>query len=125
MCIYVKKEAVLKKAEEDIVCYKQLDLSPYKFFGPIYTTPFTNTLIYFMRKGKVFRAKGKINRYSSKFKNEDCIDKGLIHCYIYKGKHYTGIPLFKCIIPKGTKYIKDCNGREIAAKKIKFIERIY
>lgn len=124
MCIYVKKFEKLSIADKDIVCYKELDLTSYKLFGPVYLTPFTLTPIYFMRKNKILRAKGKVLVTPTKHNNIVGVDKGLIHCYTTSNYYGFGRFQFKCIIPKGTEYIVSVNGGEIAAKKIKFIEKI-
>lgn len=137
MCLTTVQTRWLR-AKEDIVCYKLLDRD--KFYNPIYAlyvkgiteyqTPFRGTPINneVLEGKKYFRAKGwstfepGLGGYH--------ITEGAIHACATEEKAWDyykygsmGNSIFKCIIPKGTRYAVGIDD-DICAKKIKFIKRI-
>ena len=99
-------------AEEDIVCYKQLYVN---YMGEI-TTPYTNTPIPIkciqknQRKRVPFKAE-ILNKFGFVWNHvlgfSNIVEDGFIHtfsfapCYLDLSRNER---IFKCIIPKGTKY---------------------
>ena len=119
MCL-TSKWRFAKKASHDIVCYKVLDK-----MGDEYYTPYMETIVDINR---IFKAKG----FSFSFLDPKEKGKGYIHTYVtlHYAKEYVfemaceKPVIFKCIIPKGTKYhiSKDCI--EFCSKKIDFKSQV-
>ena len=119
MCL-ISKWRFAKKASHDIVCYKVLDK-----MGGEYYTPYMGTIVDINR---VLKAKG----FSFSFFEPKEKGTGYIHTYVtlqYTKNclfeiGYNPPIVFKCIIPKGTKYhiSKDCI--EFCSKKIDFESQI-
>ena len=118
MCL-ISKWRFAKKASYDIVCYKVLDK-----MGDEYYTPYRDTIVDINR---IFKAKG----FSFSFFDPKEKGKGYIHTYAtlhYAKEHVFEMAcrnpvIFKCIIPKGTKYHISCNDSSFCSKQINF-ERI-
>lgn len=111
-------------AKEDIVCYKQLQITS---FGE-YVTPYTYVKVPIeCLKNKVpFKAiilnKSKfIWKHILGFSN--VADNGFIHSYLYIPWHHWLYTNFKCIIPKGTKYFIGQDG-DYASEQIIFVEQL-
>lgn len=125
MCLY-STERRLKRAKEDITCYKYLS---WDYFNRCLVTPVMAMKIKdedIINGLKPLRAKGLVQR-----EKNSCggyyFEGGLIHAYINQVNTYGDSSvniIFKCHIPKGTRYIQSkCDG-SIAAKKIVFDELI-
>ena len=117
MCL-ISKWRFAEKASHDIVCYKVL----YKR-GNNYYTPFMDTIADINR---ILKAKGSSFSFNSKEKG-----KGYIHTYasLHDAKRYIGIDckspiIFKCIIPKGTKYHISRDSTQFCSKKIDFESQV-
>jgi hypothetical protein len=119
MCL-ISKWKFPKKAKEDIICYKILTRS-----NGIYKTPITYTSVDINRP---LIAKGN----SFRIVNPDIKDIGYIHTlmFVNDGKEImkrdgytkaTKASLWKCIIPKGTKYHISKIRYEYCSKQIIFI----
>jgi hypothetical protein len=110
-------------AEEDIVCYKQVD----RCSCGLYETPYTYTIIPTECIENKVPFKAKIDDKFEFFCNHILgtsliVNDGFIH--VYKCPRYQfGQITFKCIIPKGTKYFIGLHG-DLAGKKIIFLERV-
>lgn len=112
-------------AEEDIVCYKFVELIGFKDGIAQFATPFCK---YPVRVNKMLIAEGKISEPRNYIGGDLVIEQGIIHCYqsIYFAETwntYEGCILLKCIIPAGEVFYinKDGGGQlehEIGAKKI-------
>lgn len=116
-------------AEEDIVCYKFVELIGFKDGIAQFATPFRE---YPVRVNDMLIAKGEIKDYQIGI-GDLVIEQGIIHCYqsiYYTGtwNAYEGCILLKCIIPAGEVfYINNDGGgieREIGAKKIYVTDEI-
>ena len=141
MCLIVEKNIKEKIAEEDIICYKRLDVYPrpdgtyrlvslYQFFeyklNVLYKTTFepkelTSKVGY---ESGVFYANCDATDYYSTFPYLllKVYQKGF-HSYKKLDKinrHEEGSTV-KCVIPAGTKYIEDKTGL-ICSEAIKIIE---
>ena len=117
-------------AEEDIVCYKFVELIGFKDGIAQFETPFYQ---YPVRVNDMLIAKGEIKEHKSPI-GDLVIEQGIIHCYQsikFDGiwNTYEGCILLKCIIPAGEVFYinKDGGGqleREIGAKKIYVTDEI-
>jgi hypothetical protein len=133
MCLTTVQTRWLR-AKEDIVCYKLLDRD--RFYNPIYAayvkgiteyrTPFRGIPI----KDKVIEGKKCFRAKGCAAFGSGVITEGAIHACATEEKAWDyykygsmGNSIFKCIIPKGTRYAVGIDG-DICAKKIKFIEKI-
>jgi len=128
MCLYSSKENA-NIAEEDIVCYKVL-YQPY-IFVKHYLTPYqyieiSNDII----DGKsYFIAKGEGNVIYDDKSRKYLVTDGYIHTYANLNMAEESLYLtanmviFKCIIPKGTKFYVGWR-EDYASEKIKFIKKI-
>lgn len=119
MCL-VSEQRKLKRATEDIVCYKHL---VWSYVYGCFKTPLQDARVSkrVINGLKPFRARG----FVQKRKGLNCYfyEGGLIHAFAnepvgYKGPHI----VFKCHIPKGTRYVDSNCDKTIAAKKIVFDE---
>ena len=119
MCL-VSKWKFPRKAKEDIICYKILTRR-----NGIYETPIMCTSVDINRP---LIAKGN----SFRIINPDIKDTGYIHSlmFVADGKEiikrdgYIKASLWKCIIPKGTKYHISKIRYEYCSKQIIFIEKV-
>ena len=127
MCL-ITKQRWRCWAIKDIVCYKVLSRG-FDFSGcPIEVTPYTGTPVsediltgkdYFRAAGDFRIDDGGPERY---------VFGGMIHAYLSEKTASCALmtldyrDIYKCIIPRGTRYMK--NDKEICAKKIKFVEKI-
>lgn len=119
MCL-VSEQGKLKRAKEDIVCYKYLD---WTYVHNCLETPFQGVKISkrVAHGLKPFRAKGFVKK--KKCVNCYFYEGGLIHAVANEPIGYKGdYVVFKCHIPKGTRYIDSNCDTTIAAKKIVFDE---
>ena len=141
MCLIVEKNTEEKIAEEDIICYKKLNVCPrtdgtyrlislYQLFeyklNVLYKTTFepkelTSDVGY---ESGVFYANRDVSNYYSTFPYFllKTYQKGF-HSYKEldeKKRYETGFTV-KCVIPAGTKYIEDKTGL-ICSEAIKIIE---
>jgi len=119
MCL-ISKWRFAKKTSHDIVCYKVLDK-----WEDVYYTPYMGTIVDINRILKAqgssfsfFEPKEKGAGYIHTFVTLDCAKK-----YIFEMGCKNPV-IFKCIIPKGTKYhiSKDCI--EFCSKKIDFKSQV-
>ena len=129
MCLRVQKNQRFKYATKDIVCYKALLSCRESIITPYVGIKINEDTL----KGKVpFCAIGKgetRNRYLYK-----SVKSGYIHTFSENiGDDFLkfGNKAFKCIIPKGTRYIQgkflgqdDKYYEGYASKKIVFVEKI-
>lgn len=127
MCLVTKQSNWLI-AEKDIKCYKMLDTN----IGGDFVTPYERTWVddSIIRGERLFTAE-KTSHYETFFPSYDgtcVIDDGAIHCYRNWLHGFTNafgsFHLFKCIIPKGTRYAIG-EGGDICAQAIKFVKQIY
>ena len=129
MCL-TTKQTRWRIAKEDIICYKLLNGERVSLSEIEYTTPFTFTPVpkNVIEGKKCLRAKG----WSQWEEVYDCfqITNGAIHACASEHEAWNyykygtmGTHIFKCIIPKGTRYAVGLFD-DICAKKIKFIKRI-
>ena len=110
-------------AETDIVCYKVLRmLDDGRFVTPFIRKKVSSKVLCGKRLFKPSFFSIKDIRNVGYFKE---IRRGYIHVY---GSPYQALfsneKLFKCIIPKGTRYWRDIYGYEYAARKIRFVEEM-
>ena len=127
MCLVTKQSDWLI-AEKDIKCYKMLDTN----MGGDFVTPYERTLVddSIIRGERLFTAR-KASLYETFFPRYNGtydIDEGAIHCYRNWLRGFINAlgsyHLFKCVIPKGTRYAIGEDG-EICAQAIKFVKQIY
>lgn len=124
MCLqtFETKERI---AESDIVCYKILRmLDNGRFATPYVGKKVSNKVLCGKRLFKPSFFSIKDIRNVSNFKE---IRRGYIHCYASKpNPHYVMSReiVFKCVIPKGTRYWYDEIYGEYAARKIRFVEEM-
>ena len=128
MCLYIEKNSS-KIAKKDIICYKKC----IQFEGNLRTlymlVPLPNNIIGYTQK-----AEGHIIIHEKLFSPYCIINRGAIHTYKNKPKinNYGNfinnpIKIYKCVIPKGTKYYKGTvysNTIGYASKKIKYIKDV-
>lgn len=133
MCLYTtNKEPFI--AKEDIICYKILVKTKIPF---MYKTPIVRTkLIKIPLFQKTFKAKGSSKVYGIKIHWSGVweVAEGYIHTYltaeaaISNVSHVIdegeGCRIFKCIIPKGTKYFKSTESDTLASEKIVICNKI-
>ena len=113
MCL-ISKWRFPKKAKKDIVCYKVLRSSSD---GKLYT-PFIGE--------KVDTSKPLIAKGSS-FSILNPLEKKGGYIHTYKDRHYeytVQIQIWKCIIPKGTRYHEAFDGCEYCSRKLIFLEKL-
>lgn len=118
-------------AEEDIVCYKQLYINcQNKLVTPCIHIPIPTKCIQKNRKKRIpFKAEilnvfEFIWRHVLGFSNT--VEDGFIHTFSSAPEYklFCNDRVFKCIIPKGTKYFIGEDESEYASKQIIFIERL-
>lgn len=113
MCL-ISRWRFPKKAKIDIVCFKVLLDSYYKYVT-IFTGDFVDTRDPLEAKGESFKI---LYPYTKEI--------GYIHTYsnIEEAKKLKdsrrNFVIFRCIIPKGTKYHISRDGKEMCSKKIIF-----
>ena len=122
MCLY--STTGKKIAEHDIVCYKVLYYWNDKYYTPIMHKKVKDAVLTGRR---LFR--GGLFRQKNKYTNSISIEGGYVHVYSTRmncncdwfcGKYR----YYKCIIPKGTEYWISHDGKEFAARKIRFVEQV-
>lgn len=130
MCLFIEKNSS-KIAKKDIICYKKCIQFEGNLRTPYTRVPLPNNIIGYTQK-----AEGHIIIHGKKnyFPPYYIINRGAIHTYKNKPKinNYDNfinnhIKIYKCIIPKGTKYYKGTdwfNTIEYASKKIKYIKDV-
>lgn len=123
MCLLSKTDIPLI-AKKDIICYKVLTEDNY---SPYYYRNYTAAI----KNSDVIQDKTPecIKNFSNLFK----ISRGFIHTYselanlkyeLYSTQSALLLlcKVYKCIIPKGSKYFVNTTGREYCSKQLKFIE---
>ena len=124
MCLIVKKGTPIKIAEEDIVCYKKLDIykvkdgmelkSPYQYFvyklGEEYRTSFgieENIEI----GENAWWADNEVQEFYENFPEGELMsyNKGF-HSYKENKPRHWDRPNVECIIPKDSQYVEDETG---------------
>lgn len=118
MCL-ISKWRFSKRAKKDIVCYKILE----KMGG--YYTPYQNVKV---DVTKPLKAVGDSITFFNPFSKgsgyiHTISNLGLVKCYI-NGMGFSHPVIFKCIIPKGTKYHESQNDGEYCSRKIIFDRQI-
>lgn len=131
MCLTVGRSAEMLTAEEDIVCYKILKKDSEGYF-----TPYRDFAV--DMDSKILKAEGEIkvlHFLSAVPEKGKMIEGGVIHTFelfedadeeIFRSGATPGIyEIFKCIIPKGTKYYKGRFGTlsSYGSLCIKFVEK--
>lgn len=111
-----------KIAEHDIVCYKSLGYMKGVYYTPCWYKIVKDAVLSGRRlfRGGLFRKKETCDEVT-------LISGGYIHIATkleWLRSNFNGCRHFKCIIPKGTEYWVDDNGSEMAARKIRFVERV-
>lgn len=110
MCFYVPNYATRPAAliaEEDIVCYKQLDVSHFGLVSAV--KGFSYEI------GKTYTK----TRFPSRTRKEDLTHEGF-HSFIAERKYNSVACSVECIIPKGAKYYK--NSTEYCSSAIKIVK---
>lgn len=137
MCLVVQRNEKFQKAEQDIIVYKVLRRGK-RFFGLFncWRTPFQGTVVdCHLGKPTELNARGQIDNKILEGSGFEffTVESGVIHTFLHKEDCRWAINddkkdiMFKCIVPKGTEYIKGrSNGvyASIGAKKIVFVEEI-
>lgn len=129
MCLFKdKKHHPFNKpliAKEDIVCYKQLETSR---FTDGYITPCTYAEVpaECLKKKVPFKAE-IINKFMFIWRHvlgfSNIVTDGFIHSYVHIPSPSFFYYIFKCIIPKGTKYFIG-NNHDYAYEQIIFLKRV-
>lgn len=118
-------------AEEDIVCYKQLYINCFNEIITPYTEIPVPTKCIQKDKRKRIPFKAEIlNKFMFIWRHvlgfSNIVTDGFIHTF--SSQHYCncgwGNCIFKCIIPKGTKYFISKDEGEYASEQIIFGERL-
>lgn len=119
-------------AEEDIVCYKHLYIiDKNEFVTPHTWVPIPIKCIQKNTKKRIpFKAE-ILNKFEFIWKHKlgfsNVVTDGFIHTYSSAPPYdnlFRGDRVFKCIIPKGTKYFIGENESEYASEQIIFGERL-
>lgn len=120
MCLY--STTGKKIAERDIVCYKALS-----YMNGVHYTPCRFKIV----KDAVLSGRrllrGGLFRKKEIHGDNTVISGGYIHVATnvkWLRIWYNASRHFKCIIPKGTEYWVSKDGNEMAARKIRFVERV-
>lgn len=111
-------------AEEDIVCYKQLDT---KRFTNRYITPCTCSVVPAECVEKKIPFKAEIlNKFEFIWRHvlgfSDIVTDGFIHSHAHLPGNSFLYSTFQCMIPKGTKYFIGIND-DYASEQIIFLRR--
>ena len=115
-----------KVADKDIVCYKFLDrLGPFRYMTPIREVK----LWKFPYLKKIFVAKGTEEAERDPLQRRYVVGEGFIHTFAKMSDEYSrrglhDVVLFRCIIPKGTKYFKSMDGSEYASREIVILNKV-
>lgn len=144
MCLYITKDAKLKHAVKDIVCYKVVKryttfLGKQILFTPYTQSPLTDAQL----SGKEdFCSFDKDEIEESKIGPGYEVSKGFIHtCINLESARWLSrllslgliygedIVVYKCIIPKGTRYYEgkwalSPQRESYASKRIRFVEEL-
>lgn len=131
MCLTTKQSNWLI-AEQDIECYKMLEKWYDTWGNPYYRTPYREWLV----RGDIINGKedfvaNGVPHFSPMYIGSGHyyyqIEEGAIHAYqeLSKARSEAGLwcMVFKCVIPKGTKYAVGLYG-DICAEKMKFVQKI-
>lgn len=133
MCL-TSKTNIAKIANKDIVCYK---LIWRRFASLDYITAYRDTPISYdiLRGRKNFVAEGPECIEPSFLDDGYSISSGFIHTFTKKedaikmAKMYGCLEhiwvVYKCVIPKGTKYFVSVDYDERCSTEIKFVEEIF
>lgn len=121
-------------AKEDIVCYKILHLN---YITKMFVTPYTRIPIPIecIQKNKIKRIPFKaeiLNKFRFICRHvlglSNIVTDGFIHTYSSEISYYRlefRDCVFKCIIPKGTKYFIGEHENVYASEQIIFVEQLY
>lgn len=130
MCLYKnKKHHPFNRpliAEEDIVCYKQLEISR---FTNGYTTPCTYSVVpaECLKKKVPFKAE-ILNKFIFIWRHvlgfSNVVTDGFIHSHVHSPLNSFLFCTFQCIIPKGTKYFIGIHD-DYASEQVIFVKRIH
>lgn len=124
MCLYTFQDKPFV-AEDDIVCYKRVEINKYgSFVSPVFKRWIPDAVMFGKR---LYRARGIFRRahIDPVFPWVTIVDRGWIHTYAnepYFFENETGIVWSECVIPKGTKYWKSKDGDEYASSNIRFVK---
>lgn len=132
MCLTTKQSNWLI-ADKDIECYKMLEKCHDYLCGTYYRTPYRERIVRdeIINGKQDFVAKG-VPHFSPMYMvcGHDYyrIEEGAIHAYQELSKARSEAAglwcmVFKCVIPKGTKYAVGLCG-DICAEKMKFVQKI-
>ena len=137
MCLYAKGK--IKKAEEDIVCYKYLSLSigrnEYGDISSTWCSPYINIG---WEIGKVKEISDNVPCYDygcvtygffHTFKNLNDTEAAKNHYDFWNNSGMKQLGVFKCIIPKGTLYYEGVHNsiqqyEGYASRKLLIVERV-
>ena len=143
MCLVAKNNHCFRVATKDIVCYKVISVHTYNEeharatgIDKWYLTPYRQFEIpcEVVNGSKPMKAIGKC--HIKRIDDEFIVDSGYIHTFAEYPKQWLvnidgshPYHVFKCIIPKGTRYVKGtfCGGgffESYASKQIVFIEEV-
>jgi hypothetical protein len=122
MCLY--STTGKKIAEHDIVCYKVLAYWDGEYYTPVMYKKVKDVVLTGRR---LFR--GGLFNQKHKYTNSISIEGGYVHVYSTimncRCHWFCGAcRYYKCIIPKGTEYWVSSDGKEFAAKKIRFVKQV-
>lgn len=127
-------------ARKDIECYKVLDT----YSGNAFWTPYKRERVPddAIKGKKCFRAQGKLEMREICYPGSQLyeVEGGVIHAFVDRegaikiARSFMGVvsidiesipSIFKCIIPRGTRYIMGIESEgQICAKRIKFVEKV-
>ena len=135
MCLYKdKKHHPFNRpliAKEDIVCYKQLCVNVHNVIvTPITKVPIPRKCIQKNKKKRIpFKAE-PLNKFMFIWKHvfgfSNEVTDGFIHTFSTEPLHYNYFwhgHVFKCIIPKGTKYFIG-DDKDYASEQIIFVDQL-
>lgn len=136
MCLVAKNNHCFRYAKKDIVCYKVLRVTYQNVDNHLellnYVTPFRLITIpdNIINGEAPFVACGKCTTIRTL--DECLIDSGYVHTFAEYPQHWMANHpvmhvVFKCIIPKGTRYAKGIFADgfvSYASKKIVFVEKL-
>lgn len=122
MC-FETKGSKLKRAEMDIICYKEMRDMVKKANDEIaFFRSYFQEFKY--KPGVVYKNKSELNMKFLYYINRN-ISKGGYHSYIKCPPPYGCSVIVKCIIPKGSLYLENKTTEEYCSTAIKVIEVIW
>ena len=122
MC-FKTKGSELKRAEMDIICYKEMQDIFKKANGEI--SFFRSYYQQFKYKpGVVYKDKSELNMKFLYYTNRD-ISKGGYHSYINHPPLYGYDIIVRCIIPKGSLYLENKTTGEYCSTAIKVTDLLW